>query len=41
VIGGRTVMENRRALTLDEPAILATARTYATQVKKSLAVPAQ
>jgi 5-methylthioadenosine/S-adenosylhomocysteine deaminase len=41
VIGGRTVMENRRALTLDEPAILAKARTYASQVKKSLALPAQ
>jgi 5-methylthioadenosine/S-adenosylhomocysteine deaminase len=40
-IGGRTVMENRRALALDESAILAQARTYASQVKKSLAAPAQ
>ena len=40
VIGGRIVMENRRVLTLDEPAILAKARTYATQVKKSLSPPA-
>jgi 5-methylthioadenosine/S-adenosylhomocysteine deaminase len=41
VIGGRTVMENRRALTLDESAILAKALTYPSQVKKSLAAPAQ
>jgi 5-methylthioadenosine/S-adenosylhomocysteine deaminase len=41
VISGRTVMENRHALTLDEPAILAQARAYASQVKKSLAVSAQ
>jgi 5-methylthioadenosine/S-adenosylhomocysteine deaminase len=37
VIAGRTVMENRRVLTLDEPAIRAKARDYAEQVKKSLA----
>jgi 5-methylthioadenosine/S-adenosylhomocysteine deaminase len=37
VIAGRTVMENRRVLTLDEPAIRAKARDYAEQVKRSLA----
>src|SRR5438445_9586108 len=37
VIAGRIVMENRRVLTLDEPAIRAKARDYAEQVKKSLA----
>ena len=37
VVAGRTVMENRRVLTLDEPAIRARARDYAEQVKKSLA----
>jgi 5-methylthioadenosine/S-adenosylhomocysteine deaminase len=36
VIAGRTVMENRRVLTLDEPAIRAKARDYAEQVKRSL-----
>jgi 5-methylthioadenosine/S-adenosylhomocysteine deaminase len=39
VIGGRTVMENRRVLTLDEPAIIAKARAYGETVKKSLAAP--
>jgi 5-methylthioadenosine/S-adenosylhomocysteine deaminase len=39
VIGGRTVMENRRVLTLDEPSIIAKARAYGEEVKKSLAAP--
>jgi len=39
VIGGRIVMENRRVLTLDEPAIVANARSYRTQVQKSLSPP--
>ncbi len=38
VIAGRLVMEHRRMLTLDEPAILAKAREYAKQVSASLAV---
>jgi 5-methylthioadenosine/S-adenosylhomocysteine deaminase len=37
VVGGRTVMEDRRMLTLDEPAILAKAHALASQVKKSFA----
>jgi 5-methylthioadenosine/S-adenosylhomocysteine deaminase len=37
VIHGRTVMQNRRVLTLDEPLILTRAVEYAEKVKKSLA----
>ena len=37
IIGGRLVMEHRRMLTLDEPAILAHARDYAKKVSASLA----
>ncbi len=36
-IAGRLVMDHRRMLTLDEPAILAKARVYAKQVSASLA----
>jgi 5-methylthioadenosine/S-adenosylhomocysteine deaminase len=39
IIGGRTVMEGRRMLTLDEPAILAKAQEYAKKVQASLAPP--
>jgi 5-methylthioadenosine/S-adenosylhomocysteine deaminase len=37
IIGGRLIMEHRRMLTLDAPAILAKAREYAKQVTASLA----
>ena len=36
VIGGKIVMEDRRILTLDEPAILAKANEYKKQIQKSL-----
>jgi len=36
VIGGKIVMEDRRMLTLDEPAILAKAKDYKKQIQKSL-----
>jgi len=39
IIGGRTVMEGRRMLTLDEPAILAKAQEYGKKVQASLAPP--
>lgn len=39
IIGGRTVMEGRRMLTLDEAAILAKAQEYARKVQASLAPP--
>jgi cytosine/adenosine deaminase-related metal-dependent hydrolase len=35
VIGGKVVMEDRRMLTLDEPAILAKAAEYAKQIDAS------
>ena len=35
VIGGKVVMEDRRVLTLDEPAILARAAEYAKQIDAS------
>jgi 5-methylthioadenosine/S-adenosylhomocysteine deaminase len=35
VVGGKPVMEDRRMLTLDEPAILANAAKYAAQIKVS------
>src|SRR5271170_209013 len=38
VIGGKTVMEERRMLTLDEGAILAKANEYKKQIEKSLEV---
>jgi 5-methylthioadenosine/S-adenosylhomocysteine deaminase len=41
VIGGRTVMAQRRVLTLNEPEIIAKARTYGEQVKKSLGTPSK
>lgn len=37
VIAGRTVMENRRVLTLNAPEVLRRAREYAEKVKRSLA----
>ena len=37
IIGGRTVMENRRVLTMDEASIISNARMYGRQVSKSLA----
>jgi len=39
VIAGRTVMVNRRMLTLNEPEIIAKAREYGARVKHSLAAP--
>lgn len=39
IIGGRVVMDHRRMITLDEPAILAHANQYAKQVSASLAAP--
>jgi 5-methylthioadenosine/S-adenosylhomocysteine deaminase len=35
IIGGRTVMDHGRVLTIDEPAVLAKARDYARQVQRS------
>jgi hypothetical protein len=35
VVGGKPLMEDRRMLTLDEPAILANAAKYAAQIKAS------
>jgi 5-methylthioadenosine/S-adenosylhomocysteine deaminase len=40
VIGGKFVMEDRKMLTLDEPAILAKANEYKAQIEKSLEAPA-
>ncbi len=39
VIAGRTVMANRRVLTLNEPEVIAKAREYGAKVKRSLAPP--
>ncbi len=39
IIAGRTVMENRRVLTLAEPEVIAKAREYGAKVKRSLAAP--
>ena len=39
VINGRTLMRDRKLLTLDESAIKASARTYRDRVMKSLASP--
>src|SRR6266849_4560724 len=39
VIGGRTVMENHRVLTLVEAEVVAKAREYGAKVKRSLAAP--
>jgi 5-methylthioadenosine/S-adenosylhomocysteine deaminase len=39
IIAGRLIMDHRRMLTLDEPAILAKARAYSVQVRVSLASP--
>jgi 5-methylthioadenosine/S-adenosylhomocysteine deaminase len=39
VISGKPVMEERKMLTLDEPAILAKAQEYKTQIQRSLAAP--
>jgi 5-methylthioadenosine/S-adenosylhomocysteine deaminase len=39
VIGGKPVMEDRKMLTLDEPAILAKAQEYKAQIQRSLATP--
>src|ERR1700734_418390 len=39
VIGGKPVMEDRKILTLDEPAILAKAQEYKAQIQRSLATP--
>jgi hypothetical protein len=40
VINGKMVMEDRKMLTLDEPAILAKANEYKAQIEKSLESPA-
>ena len=40
VINGKMVMEDRKMLTLDEPAILAKANEYKAQIEKSLEAPA-
>ena len=40
VINGKMVMEDRKMLTLDEPAILAKANEYKAQIEKSLETPA-
>jgi 5-methylthioadenosine/S-adenosylhomocysteine deaminase len=39
VIAGRVVMKDGRALTLDQPAIVAAAKAWGTRVRKSLAAP--
>ncbi|MCL4523154.1 MAG: amidohydrolase [Acidobacteria bacterium] len=41
IINGRTVMQNRRVLTLNEGAVLAKAKELAEKVKQSLAAPAK
>ncbi len=41
VIAGRTVMENRRVLTLNEAEVVAKAREYGARVKQSLAPPSK
>ncbi|HTS12353.1 MAG TPA: amidohydrolase [Candidatus Limnocylindrales bacterium] len=41
VIGGKIVMEDRKMLTLDEPAILAKAQEYKKKIVESLATPVQ
>ena len=40
VIGGRVVVQDRRALTLDQPSIIAAAKVWGRRVQKSLAAPA-
>ena len=37
IITGKPVMEGRKVLTIDEPAVLAKAREYGEKVRKSLA----
>ena len=37
IINGRAIMENRRVLTIDEPAVVAKAREYRDKVRKSIA----
>jgi 5-methylthioadenosine/S-adenosylhomocysteine deaminase len=39
VIGGKPIMEDRKMLTLDQPAILAKAQEYKAQIQRSLAAP--
>ncbi len=39
IIGGRTVMQSRRVLTLVEAEVVAKARDYGAKVKRSLTVP--
>jgi 5-methylthioadenosine/S-adenosylhomocysteine deaminase len=39
VIGGKAVMEDRKMLTLDEPAIIAKAQQYKSQILRSLTTP--
>jgi 5-methylthioadenosine/S-adenosylhomocysteine deaminase len=39
IIGGRTVMENHRVLTLVEAEVVVKAREYGAKVKRSLAAP--
>jgi len=41
VIAGRTVVQNRRVLTVNQPEVLAKAREYGAKVKQSLAAPPQ
>jgi len=41
VIGGRTVMENGRVLTLNQAEVVAEARKYGAKVRASLAAPAK
>jgi hypothetical protein len=36
MVGGQTVMRDRRILTLQEPSIIAKAREYGRQVERSL-----
>ena len=36
IINGQPVMENRKVLTIDEPAVLAKAREYGERIRKSL-----
>jgi 5-methylthioadenosine/S-adenosylhomocysteine deaminase len=41
LIAGKPVMQDRKMLTLDEPAILAKAREYAPKIAASVKAPAQ
>ncbi len=41
VIGGKTVMEDRKMLTLNQPEILAKAQLYKSQIQQSLRAPAK